>query len=1373
MEKNTVNFASAADLRRQAEERLKAQKRTPQSDTDTQKLIHELQARQIDLDKQNEELSLSRAKMEAALERYTNLYEFAPVGYFTLSRDGTIIQCNLTGACLIGIERARLVNRCFGLFVSEANRPDFNAFLEKVFASKMEEVCDVALLKEEADPLWVHIEALASWDRKDCRAVVLDITERKRAEEALRKSEEKMQSIFRAAPTGIGVVIHRVFTEVNQRLCDMIGYTHDELIGQSSRMIYPSDADYEYVGREKYDQIAKTGTGAVETRFRRKDGTVIDILLSSTPMDPAHLSRGVTFTALDITGRKRAEEALRESDAQLRATLNAIPDIMFEVDGDGRIFGFHAANLEMLYAPPSQFLGKTVREVLPEGVSRVIIDAIGQAMERGRYQGGEYRLNMPGGSFWYELSVAAKGNHKEPGCRFIALAHDITERKRAEEALQKIGKMQSAILDNSTVGIAFVRDRVFEWVNPRMPELFGIPLEQLQGTSTRIVYPNDEAYEKLGAKFYTLLAQGKKATIEAEMRKGDGSSFWCRLEGNALDASKPQEGSIWIAEDITERKRAETELAQVDRGLRMLSQTNQAMIRFTDEVALLNEACRITVEVGGYRMAWVGFAEQDEAKTIRPVAWAGIESGYLESIKLSWMEDCDSGRGPGGIAIRTGQPCMARDIAGDPAFAPWREEALRRGYQSVIALPLTGEGRTFGTLGIYAGEADAFDVKELEILKKLATDLAFGIAAMRTRAERDQAAAALSAAGAYNRVLIEASLDPLVTIGPDGKITDANVATEVATGYARADLIGADFSNYFAEPEKARAGYQKVFRDGSVRDYPLELRHVDGHVTSVLYNASVYCDQKGQIAGVFAAARDITERKRTEQSLRMFRYCLDHASIAIEWIGADGKYTYVNEQTCRSLGYTAEELRQLHLWDIDPEYGKDRFFREWQQYQENRRGGGVFVETVHRRKDGVLFPVEVSSKHLWFGDTELHVAFVRDITERKQAEEALQKISKLQSAILDNSSVGISFVRNRVFEWVNSRMPELFGLTMEQFQGASTRIIYTDDEAYQRLGAEGYLLLAQGKKATIEAEMRKGDGSSFWCKIEGNALDASKPHEGSIWIWQDITERKRAEEALRRITEELQRSNRDLEQFAYICSHDLKEPLRMVTSFLGLLKKRYQGKLDENADQYIEFAVGGAARMQRLIEDLLAYSRVGRESATETVQVAHAVDAALENLRVSIQESGAVITRDPMPAIQTNLLELTQVFQNLIGNAIKFRAKGQRLEIHIGAENESGARGLGAGRGAQDRERMLFFPDTRTLTSGAWVFSVRDNGIGIDSRFHDKLFTVFQRLHSRDEYPGSGVGLAICKKIVERHGGRIGVESEEGKGALFYFTLPG
>jgi PAS domain S-box-containing protein len=239
--------------------------------------------------------------------------------------------------------------------------------------------------------------------------------------------------------------------------------------------------------------------------------------------------------------------------------------------------------------------------------------------------------------------------------------------------------------------------------------------------------------------------------------------------------------------------------------------------------------------------------------------------------------------------------------------------------------------------------------------------------------------------------------------------------------------------------------------------------------------------------------------------------------------------------------------------------------------------------------------------------------------------------------------------------------------------------------------------------------------------------------------------RKRAEEALAQKAVALTRSNADLEQFAYIASHDLQEPLRMVSSYLQLLERRYQDQLDADAREFIAYAVDGATRMQALINALLSYSRVGtRGKPFEPTDCAIILDRVLVNLKVAIEESDAVVTHDPLPTVMADGVQLTQVFQNLIANAIKFHGE-RRPEVHIGAQH----------------------------TDAEWLLSVRDNGIGIDPQHYERIFVIFQRLHSREEYPGAGIGLAICKKIVERHGGRIWVESQPGAGSTFYFTIPG
>jgi PAS domain S-box-containing protein len=308
--------------------------------------------------------------------------------------------------------------------------------------------------------------------------------------------------------------------------------------------------------------------------------------------------------------------------------------------------------------------------------------------------------------------------------------------------------------------------------------------------------------------------------------------------------------------------------------------------------------------------------------------------------------------------------------------------------------------------------------------------------------------------------------------------------------------------------------------------------------------------------------------------------------------------------------------------------------------------------------------------------------------------------------------------------------------------------------------------------------------------------DGANGVAGWIGTATDIDDLKRAQDALRRTVEELTRSNKELEQFAYVSSHDLREPLRMVTAFAGLLRKRYQDKLDEKANEYLAFTVEGAERMQALVNDLLEYSRVGGKAQKPVpTNVQESLDAALANLKVSIRESGAKVTRGPLPTVMADGPQLTRLFQNLIGNAVKFRKADVTPEIHIGVEKGSGFRGQGlGGRGQESGSKgqeagslklgtesgavvsdssLSASPDFRVSESlPFWLFSVRDNGIGIEPEFSERIFEIFQRLHTREAYPGTGIGLAICKKIVERHGGRIWVESEPGKGSTFFFAMP-
>jgi signal transduction histidine kinase len=297
-------------------------------------------------------------------------------------------------------------------------------------------------------------------------------------------------------------------------------------------------------------------------------------------------------------------------------------------------------------------------------------------------------------------------------------------------------------------------------------------------------------------------------------------------------------------------------------------------------------------------------------------------------------------------------------------------------------------------------------------------------------------------------------------------------------------------------------------------------------------------------------------------------------------------------------------------------------------------------------------------------------------------------------------------------------------------------------EILRSAGLDIPLILVSGALGDVTAvECIKQGATDYVLKDSLTRLPASVRR--ALEEKQVRKERRHAEADLAKKAEELARSNRDLEQFAYVASHDLQEPLRMVAAYTQLLAERYTGKLDENADKYIHYAMEGALRMQTLVQDLLTFSRVGRNRQRTEIASRDAVNEALKNLHAGLQESGAVIHSDGLPTISADRTQLVQLFQNLIGNAIKFRG-----------------------------EKTPVITVTAEKIATGWEFSVSDNGIGIAAEHVDAIFVIFQRLHTRAEYPGNGVGLAICKKIVEQHGGRIWVESKAGEGASFKFTLP-
>jgi PAS domain S-box-containing protein len=599
----------------------------------------------------------------------------------------------------------------------------------------------------------------------------------------------------------------------------------------------------------------------------------------------------------------------------------------------------------------------------------------------------------------------------------------------------------------------------------------------------------------------------------------------------------------------------------------------------------------------------------------------------------------------------------------------------------------------------------------------------------------------------YRMLLDEIQDYAIFMLDPQGVVVSWNVGAERIKGYKADEIVGHNFSVFFPPEDIKQDMPEELLRitatNGRHEFQGMRVRK-DGSrfLASIIFIA--LRDPAGNLRGFSEISRDLSESK---ESAAKYRGLLEAAPDAMVVVNQSGEIVLLNVQAEKQFGYRRDELIGQKVKNIIPQGFAERLIADGTRTAAEALAQqiGTGIELNGHRKDGSEFPIEIMLSPLESTEGILVTAAIRDISVRKAAEKHLGQMEGRYRGLLEAAPDAMVVVNEGGdIVLLNVQAEKQFGYHRDELVGQKVKNIIPRGFA-ERLIADGTRTaaeaLAQQIGTGIELNGLRKDGSEFPIEIMLSPLESTEGILVTAAI-RDITTRKKTDAYVL----ELNRSNEELGQFAYVASHDLQEPLRMVASFTELLARRYKGKLDSDADEFIGFAVDGARRMQRLIQDLLAYSRV----ATKGNDLLHtsseeALRRALMNLRGAIEESGALVTHDPLPTVMADERQLIQVFQNLIGNAIKYQNTGVP-RIHISA--------------ARNANKKL-------------TFSVKDNGLGIDPQYFEKIFVIFQRLHKRDEFSGTGIGLAICKRIVERHGGTISVESQLGHGSTFTFDLAG
>lgn len=930
-------------------------------------------------------------------------------------------------------------------------------------------------------------------------------------------------------------------------------------------------------------------------------------------------------------------------------------------------------------------------------------------------------------------------------------------------------------------------------------EIVGLTKEQLEGKTIWEAFPEETS--AVLEPIYRQILAGEVITSEIPYSH---RFYLCHALPIRNQERKVFAGML-VAQDISDRKMSEQHLYRANRALKTISECNQSVVRATDEATLLQDICRIVIECGGYRCVWICFAEQDEAKTIRPVAQAGYEQGYIESLQITWR-DTKEGQGPVGKTIRTGQTQITQNVLIDPSYLPWRESAIKQGYSATISLPLINAELShknsltqnskqsdspfanqsqnsccFGALNIYAAEPNAFDEDEVKLLTELANDLAFGIGTLRTRIEHQEAEEALR---------LSEERWQLALRGNNDGIWDWDVRSNEVFFSARwKEMLG--FEDHEI-PNRLDEWAKRVHPEdldwvteviqehfaGKTPFYITEHRVQckDGSYKWILDRGQALWDEAGNAIRMVGSHTDITEKRQAEEALRdseaKFRAFLESASEAIIVTNTQGKIVVFNAKAEDLFGYNRTEVLGKKVEVLIPEryhylHSQDRADY---QAQPSKRQMNKTRYLSARRKDGSEFPIEAGLSSIETKDGHFIMTFLLDITERKKAEEEIKRLNESlerravesetrYQQIVELAEEGIWVLDAQSHTtYVNNAMTRILGYSEAEILGHPISDFVDEGEEIQvndRVNSSNSSLVQRQ-----EIKLKTKNGTLIWTYMSTSpVLDE---HGNLLWscsLVYDITKRKEAEEQLRQSSErislanaELARATRLKDEFLTSMSHELRTPLNAILGLAEALQEEVYGCLTEKQRKSLVTIEQSGKHLLALINDILDLSKI--ESGKMELQIASVSPQSLCESSLTFVKQQAHQKKinlhstigEGISNIPVDERRIRQVLINLLSNAVKFTPESGEVHLEV--------------KGDSDGEILQF--------------SVTDTGIGIASENMERLFKPFVQLDSSlsRRYAGTGLGLALVRRIVELHGGSVSLLSEIGKGSRFTVTLP-
>ncbi len=916
------------------------------------------------------------------------------------------------------------------------------------------------------------------------------------------------------------------------------------------------------------------------------------------------------------------------------------------------------------------------------------------------------------------LSIAAlRRSRRRAVSTDKSLKTEIEVGRRGNEVLEESSRQSEQRQRILTTTLSYIVDFAyifdergrFLFANQPLLNLWGLTLEKVVGKNFFDLGFPDELADKHQRQLKEVFASGQSITDENFYTSPSGlTAYYEYIFSPAFAADGTVEFVVGSTRDISARKLAQDSLRHSEEMVRLITNLVPHGIFAKD-----SSGRHIFVNAALAEMAGLPVEEMLGKNDFEVVADKAQAEAYREDDRIVTQSG----------ARRLIPEEVRTDLSG------------RTRYLQTIKIPFTvAETGDSAVLGVCT------DITEQRQMKKLLEE----------------------SEGRY-RALVEWSPES-ISVQRDGKIIYANPAAirmmgatseRDLVGKSGLDLVHPDFK------ERVRQRHRNSTEHGHSLPMTEEtLIKLDGTAIEVeVQGVPIIYDGKPALYG---SMRDITERKRleatlhqSERELRLTQFSMEHASDAVFWVDPHGRFLYANQASCRSLGYSREELLSMSVSDVDPLVPQEAWEPIWENIKTRR---SITFETQNRTKQGRIFPVEVTANYLRFDGGDYNFSFVRDITERKRLEATLQE-SEEKFRTMVNSIPQLAWIARTDGHilWFNQRWYEYTGATPDEVEGWGWQRVY-DRAVLPTIIEKWQAAIDAGEPFEMEFPLRGADGTF---RIFLTRVQPLKDPQGKVLQWfgtnTDVDELKQAEETIQQAnnelekrviirTAELEAANKEMEAFSYSVSHDLRAPLRAVNGFAGIVLNEFGPQMPADALRYLERIRDGAQRMGALIDDLLAFSRLSRQSMRHGhVDSVKLVQNVLDESAPQREGRTIEIRVGKLPDCHGDAALLRQVWVNLISNAVKYTGGREAAVVEIGCERENNEN----------------------------VFFVRDNGTGFNMQYANKLFGVFQRLHRADEFEGTGVGLAIAQRIVHRHGGRIWADAAEGRGATFCFTIEG